>query len=184
MTPLEIAAVVFGVVYVILAGLGNPLCWPLGIIGSALYIVFNISLAYYQDAILQGYYVLAGFYGWYLWSRKSDAEELHFTSKSFAQLLPYIVTGLAVFPITGYLFSKIGNAYSYIDALTTVFSFIATWMTARKILESWIFWIVIDAILVYQYGLKHSYLTSGLYLFYTFISVWGYYKWQKQISVV
>lgn len=182
MTPLEIAAVIFSVAYVILAALGNVWCWPIGIIASALYIIFSLSLNYYQDAILQGYYVLAGFYGWYVWAQKKGSrEQLSFHSSSVNQLLPYIVLGLVLFPITGYIFSKWGNAYSYVDAFTTVFSFIATWMTARKILQNWLFWIVIDAILVYQFGLKHSYLTSGLYLFYTFMSVWGYYKWRKLI---
>ena len=63
----EYAGVLFGVIYVLLAARGNVWCWPAGIISSALYIYINIYHRLFQDAILQTYYVAAGFYGWWLW---------------------------------------------------------------------------------------------------------------------
>ncbi|HWB63993.1 MAG TPA: nicotinamide riboside transporter PnuC [Chitinophagales bacterium] len=183
MTPIEIIAVVFGVAYVLLAIKSNKWCWIAGIISSGLYIVFDLQLKYFQDAILQTYYVAAGAYGWYLWTRKpvGDASSpLAVNTKPFIEMLPLLGAGLLVFPVMGYGFSKIGNSFSYVDAFTTVFSFIATYYTAKKLIESWLMWVFLDLIFIMQYFLKHAYLTSGLYLFLTIMAVWGYIEWRKQ----
>ena len=185
MTPLEIAAVFFGVLYVILAIKSNVWCWPAGMISAALYIVFDLQLKYYQDGILQAFYVLAGVYGWVLWTKKKEESaaprtDLH--SRTFKQMMPLLVAGLFLFPVAGYAFSKFGNAFSYLDAFTTVFSFIATYFTAKKVLENWIMWVILDIVFVLQYFLKDAYLTSGLYLFLTLMAVYGYYEWRKQLN--
>ena len=146
MNPVELAAALFGVLYVILAVRSNALCWIAGIASAVLYIVFDLQLKYFQDAILQTYYVVAGFYGWYLWTRISEPSPLGGNGKltivtySISKLFPFLLLGTVLSPVFGYLFSKLGNAYSYIDAFTAVFSFIATYLTAKKIIENWISW--------------------------------------------
>lgn len=184
MSPLEITTVVLSVIYVILAGLEKPLCWPIGVLASVIAMLYSYELKYYQDAILQVYYILVGFYGWYIWLKKDKTQhtELHISTKTFKQLLPWFIGGAFAVPALGYLFAKLGNTYSYIDAFTTVFSFIATWLTARKVLQNWVMWVVVDAVLAYQFGIKQAYLLSGLYVFYSVISVWGYYNWQKKFA--
>ncbi len=188
MNPIEIAAAVFGVLYVILAVKSNPWCWIAGIISAFLYIIFDIQLKYFLDAILQTYYVAAGVYGWYLWTSASiqtngdEASKLPISTHSFRQLLPLIILGLALVPLLGYTFSKAGNANPYIDSATAVFSFIATYLTAKKILQSWQMWVAIDLVLIVQYFLKNAYVTSGFYLFLTVMAVYGYFEWKKSIS--
>jgi nicotinamide mononucleotide transporter len=183
MNPIEIAGVVFTVIYVLLAIYGNPWCWPAGIIGSAFYIYYNIDLKFYQDAILQFYYVLAGFYGWYYWVKNKGAEtSAPIVNQPAKQLLPVLIIGIIIFPATGYVFHKLGNNKSYIDAFTTVFSFIATWLTARKVLQNWWLWMLVNSVLVYQYVAVQSYPTAGLYVFLTVMSVLGYYQWKKKLS--
>jgi nicotinamide mononucleotide transporter len=182
-TYLEYAAVLLGVVYVLLASKGNKWCWPAGIAGSALYISINVTHHLFQDAILQVYYVLAGFYGWWKWTRKDRHEEQNIISYTLTQNLPLIAGGALLVPVFGYLFAQFGNALSYFDAAVTVFSFIATWMTAKKILQNWIFWIVIDALAAAMYAIKGLYPTTGLYVFYCIVCMYGYLEWQKQLRL-
>lgn len=187
MNAVELGAAAFGVLYVILAVKSNPWCWMAGIVSSALYIFFDLQLKYYQDGILQLYYVLAGVYGWYLWTKISNPSEMSsghrliVQSYSYQKLIPVLILGAVLTPAFGYLFSRFGNSYSYIDSFTTVFSFIATYLTAKKIIESWQMWVLIDLVLILQYFLKGAYVSSGLYLFLAIMAFYGYLEWQKQI---
>jgi len=183
MSTIEIAAAGFGVIYIILAVKGNAWCWSFGIVSAILYIIFDLQLKYFLDAILQTYYVLAGFYGWYLWMPTSGQEnEMRVASCSLKKITPFLLLGCLLTPVLGYVFSKVGNSYPYINAFTAVFSFIATYFTAKKILESWHIWVVVDLILVIQYFLKDAYVTSGFYLFLTAMAVYGYFEWRKNVS--
>ena len=184
MSVIETVAVATGVLYVILAVRSSIWCWGFGIVSALAYIIFDLQLKYFQDAILQSYYVFAGVYGWVLWSKKDGGSgTLQINSWSFSKQIPFLIFGFLLFPIMGFLFSKVGNSYSYLDAFTTVFSFIATYFTTKKIVENWLWWIVLDMIFIVQYFLKEAYLTSGLFLFFTLVAIWGYYEWKKQIRV-
>jgi nicotinamide mononucleotide transporter len=163
-----------------LATRGIIWCWPAGIIGSAIYIYINMHHHLFQDAILQFYYIIAGFYGWYLWHRKQLKEEPDIISWSVADNLKLIVLGTVLIPVFGYIFAKLGNSLSYYDSFVTVFSFIATWMTAKKIIENWLYWVVIDLVAGTMYYIKDLHATTGLYIFYSVIAIYGYYEWRKQ----
>ncbi|MCW5907784.1 MAG: nicotinamide riboside transporter PnuC [Chitinophagales bacterium] len=176
----EYIAVALGVVYVLLAAKGNIWCWIFGIVSSGIYVSINIEHKLYQDAILQFYYVAAGFYGWWKWSAKEQHRERNIVSNSFSENIKLLVLGAALSPVFGYVFSQFGNSLSYLDAIVTVFSFIATWMTARKILENWLFWIVIDVLAAVMYGIKELYATSALYLFFSVVALYGFMEWKKQ----
>ena len=180
---LEYTAVVFGIIYVLLASRSIIWCWLTGIISSALYIYINIYHHLFQEAILQTYYVVAGFYGWWLWNKKGNAkDEISINSFSLQKNLMLIFFGALLVPIFGFGFSKLGNSLSYFDAAVTVFSFTATWMTAKKILENWLFWIVIDVVAAVMYFVKGLHATSGLYIFFSIIAVYGYFEWKKELN--
>lgn len=176
---LEYTAVVFGVIYVVLASRNIIWCWPAGIISSALYIYINLYHALYQDAILQSYYVFAGFYGWRVWNQE-DQSDIH--SYSGVQSGQLMLAGAILVPVFGFAFSKFGNSLSYLDATVTVFSFIATWLTAKKILQSWLFWIAIDVVAAVMYFIKGLQATSGLYVFYAVVAVYGFVEWRRQMK--
>lgn len=183
-TYLEYAAVAFGVIYVLLASRSNIWCWLFGIISSALYIYINITHRLFQDAILQSYYVGAGFYGWWSWNKNgNEVDEIETHSSSLKQNLQLIFGGALLIPVFGFVFSKLGNSLSYFDSAVTIFSFIATWMTAKKVLENWLYWIVIDLVAAIMYLIKDLRATSCLYLFFSVLAVYGYFEWKKKISI-
>ncbi|MFN8287667.1 MAG: nicotinamide riboside transporter PnuC [Chitinophagales bacterium] len=182
-TLTEYLAVFYGVLYVLLAAKSDLHCWPAGVISSALYIYINIYAHLYMDAILQTYYVLAGIYGWWLWSRNSSTNhKLQIQFYTLGQNIPLILLGCVLTPILGYLFSKIGNSYSYFDAGITIFSFIATWMTAKKILQNWLYWIVIDFVAAALYFAKDLRATSALYVLFALVAIYGYKQWQQNLK--
>ncbi len=187
-TYIEYMAVAFGVIYVLLASRSNVWCWLMGIISSALYIYINVTHQLFQDAILQTYYVVAGFYGWWLGESPSQppiqggVNTVSINSLSLQQNLKLIFFGALLVPVFGFAFTKLGSSLSYFDSAVTIFSFIATWMTAKKILENWLYWIVIDLVAAVMYFIKGLNATSWLYIFFCIIAVYGYFEWRKKIS--
>jgi nicotinamide mononucleotide transporter len=181
---IEWLAVISGTVYVILAALQNPLCWPAGIISSALYVGINFHIGLNLDALLQVYYCGVGVYGWWLWMQKSSDKQqtLHISRMpgKYWRLLAALCIPAAV--LFGYLQHRFTSSPApFADAALTVVSFAATWMTARKFLENWLIWIAADCCYIILYAQRGYPLTSVLYLIFTFTAVTGFLLWRKQI---
>ena len=69
--------------------------------------------------------------------------------------------------------------FAYLDAQTTMFSVMATWLVARKLVSNWLYWVVIDAVSIYVYAQKHLYFLTGLFMLYTIIALVGYFIWRS-----
>ncbi len=167
--------------YVVLAAKENIWCWLMGIISSgfSIYLCFEGSL--FLESFLQLFYFVIGFYAWYQWLHGSDKkDELKITSWNFKKNIPLCIIGIIIFIPLGFIAHKYSTqALPYLDAFITAFSLIATWMTAKKILENWIYWIIIDFMALILYFSRDFYLISVLYLLYTLLAFAGYIKWKK-----
>ena len=160
--------------------------WPFGILSSAIFILIFFSSKFYADMGLQVYYLGVSVYGWYYWTRPSGrAQErgrpvtrmkgtlgISLTAITAALLL------LIVFILKNYTDSDV----PWGDAFTTAASIVATWMLARKILEHWLVWIVVDTVAAGLYIYKGLYPTAFLYIVYAVISVAGYIRWKKSME--
>ena len=193
MTRVEIWAVMAGLIYVILAAGENIWCWLFGIINSLLSIYLFYTGKLYSEAILYVYYVMAGVYGWYAWGQKnknniqvldpSDAEkkDLKIHTWSVNSHLKAIAAGIAGAFLLAYLMAVYTDAkIPLMDAFTTIFSFIATYMVTRKVLENWLYWIVVDIVTTGMYYGRGYYLYAVLMIVYTVIAVFGYLKWRER----
>ncbi|MFT5764161.1 MAG: nicotinamide mononucleotide transporter [Saprospiraceae bacterium] len=190
MTWIEIWAVITGLIYVILAAKENIWCWFFGIISSVLSIYLFYTGKLYAESILYGYYIVAGFYGWYIWSKRNVANKEYLDQQKPATLQIHSWTGkehilaigagvLLSFPL-GLLLKQYTDAQiPVLDAFTTIFSFIATYMVTRKVLENWLYWIVIDIVTTGMYFYKAYYLYALLMIIYTGIAIVGYMHWQR-----
>ncbi|MGL5889985.1 MAG: nicotinamide riboside transporter PnuC [Bacteroidia bacterium] len=184
-TTVEWIAVLSGIVYIVLAALRQPLCWPAGIISSALYIGINFKIGLNLDAVLQVYYCIIGVYGWWLWVKKKNDKDAGDTiermPKKYWPVLALICLPLAL--LLGFAQQKYTSSPApFADAGLTVISFAATWMTARKYLENWLIWIGADLCYIVLYAQRGYPLTSILFLIYTFTALAGYISWRKQIK--
>ncbi len=179
---IEWIAVGFNLVFVLLIIKENKWGWPFGIIGSLLSIYIFIVSKYYSEAILYSYYVFMGIYGWVRWSSNSRGQLLVREWSVMKHLLS-LVTGLILFMALGFGFSEFSDADKpYYDSFSTVFSFIATYMEAQKILSAWIYWIILNAYSVWLYMSKGLEVYGFLMVFYTILSVAGYIRWRKSMQ--
>ena len=135
--------------------------------------------------MINAYYFSMSIYGWYVWTRKVDAE--HFTpvtvmtkKEHIKALLLFIGTILFVYAVYTY-FDRWNSWTAYVDAVTTAVFFVGMWLMALKKIENWIYWIIGDIISVPLYFYKGLTLTSFQYLLFTIIAVYGYLAWKKSL---
>ena len=178
----EILGVIFSILYLIFCIQQNILLWPLGIASALLYMVVFYQSKFYADMGLNGYYVVISIYGWLLW-RKGSAEggsKLHVSRLGKRHALILLGFTAAAFAGIGLILDRYTDSpVPYWDAFTTAVSFTATWMLARKILENWILWIIVDAVSMGLYLYRGLYPTLFLFAIYTTMAVIGYLRWSR-----
>ncbi len=178
----EILGVIFSILYLFFSIRQNIFLWPLGITSALLYMVVFYQSKFYADMGLNGYYVLISIYGWFLWRRGSGdgGSELPVSRLGKRSALVLLVITAAAFVCIGMILNRYTDSpVPYWDAFTTAVSFTATWMLARKILENWILWIIVDAVSMGLYLYRGLYPTLFLFAIYTTMAVIGYIKWKS-----
>ena len=176
---LQWLAVLFNVLYVVYAAQQNRWCWVFGFVGVAILFIIYLDVRLYSDATLQVFYLVMAVYGWISWNHpKRSAKKVR--RATVQEHLKWISIGSISALGLGYFWQHFGAALPYVDAFTTAFSIIATYMTAKKILENWWYWIVIDAICVGVYWIREIPLIAMLFFVYTLLAIYGYLTWKKQ----
>ena len=181
---LEIFAVCSAILYLILAANEDVRCWYAALFSSLLYMYIMYTAGLMMESFLQIFYICMAIYGWYIWSSKINVEqELKIRSWKMQYHLYTItiVTLLAI--ITGFFLEKYTQAaLPFLDAFTTWGAIITTYMVAKKIIENWIYWFVIDSISIYLFMSRELYLTSLLFFIYLIIIIFGYRSWMKKLN--
>jgi nicotinamide mononucleotide transporter len=181
-TAVEWLAFFFSLIYVILAAAKSIWCWPFAFIGSSLYVYLCIVSQLYLESGLQLFFVVMALIGWVSW-KHTEKKRLDIINWSVGQHLLNIVLSTMVALSLGWIFDQYTNQENpYVDAVTTVFSLAATFMVARKVLENWIYWIIIDSISIWLYAQRGLNLSSVLFLIYTVIAIVGFFSWYKQFK--
>ena len=177
---LEITAVLLGIIYVVLAAKNNNWCWLYGIVGSALSIYLFVAYAkLYAEALLYLFYVFAGIYGWITWKNQVKHQEVYAFSltKHIMIIVAGTILSFSLYAIINMFFPS--SQKPLIDSFTTIFSFIATYLTAKKWISNWIYWVVIDLVSTYLYFSRGLEIYSLLMFAYSFIAIYGYLQWNK-----
>ena len=176
----EWLAVLCALAYVYYASRQKLICWLFALFSSGIYLGLMWSVQLYLEAVLQLFYLLMALYGWRKWlsGQSNNSSIIRWSIQK--HLVNIVLSGLVTL-FLGYVMSKFTNQASpYMDAFTTVFSLAATWMVAHRILENWVYWIVIDAVAVLLYADRGLFLSSLLMVFYVILAAWGLYSWTKQ----
>jgi nicotinamide mononucleotide transporter len=179
---IELLAVVFSIAYLYFSIRQKILLWPMGMISAVLYMVVFFQSKFYADMGLNGYYLVVSIYGWFHWSssKRNQNNPLDISQITRNMTLILGIFTLVVFLLIGWMLDRYTDSpIPYWDAFTTAVSFTATWMLARKILEHWILWIVVDAISMGLYLYRGLYPTLILFAVYTTMAVIGYMEWKK-----
>ena len=180
----EIIGAVLAICYLLLAVRQIIWCWLAWILSSCLYLYVMFNAGLYMEAALQIFYVAMGFYGWMQWSKGGTEDHLvvrrwGFGSHLFAVAVILILTLLSGEVLSNYT----AAAMPFMDALTTWGAIVTTYMVAKKLIENWIYWFVIDSISIYLFISRELYFTAVLFFIYLFIIIIGYRSWKQMESV-
>jgi nicotinamide mononucleotide transporter len=184
---LDIVTTVLGLIYIWLEYRASIALWFVGVIMPALDVWLYWSHGLYGDAGMAVYYTLAALYGFYVWKFKK--------TRKLKQSLPIIhLPRRQYLPATLFFFFAWGATYyilvtwtnstvPLLDSFTNALSFVGMWALARKYLEQWFFWIVVDAVCCFLYIQKGIPFKAGLYGLYVVIAIAGYYKWKQMLKI-
>jgi len=184
MSGWEFLAVVFGIAYVLLAAKESLWTWLFAFLSTIIYTVLFWEGALLSSSLLNFYYMGMAVYGFLLWrSGGEQGEELAVSQWSVKKNMTIIFSGIVLTLILGTLSHKFTEAnYPYIDTFVMVFSVIATWMLAKKVLENWLYWMVVDSVAIVLYW-KSGYLaTIILFMLYVVLAVYAYVTWKRSYA--
>jgi len=183
-TCLELVAVVFGVISVLLSVREKIWSWPTALINVSLYFLLFRQQGLYSDMGLQVVYFGLSIYGWYEWLHGgADRSALRVSRTPARAWIVLAAVGIAFWAVWGRLMSGVaGSSLPYLDAATTTVSLAAQWMMTRKYLENWAVWIAVDVVYVGMFIYKGLYLTAFNYAIYFALAVLGYVAWKRSLA--
>jgi nicotinamide mononucleotide transporter len=179
----EILAVVLAVIYLVLAIRQNIWCWAAAAVSTSLYLFIMFQSKLYMESLLQLFYLAMAAYGWYSWSRPRNGDtELPVTTWPLRHHLLAIGSVLLLVFISGDLLGRYSDAaLPHLDSFTTWGAIVATFMVARKILENWLYWFVIDTVSIGLYLDRDLFFTAALFGAYLVMIVIGYRSWRASM---
>ncbi len=182
-----------GLLYLFLEIRQHRAMWVVGFLTSLVYVFVFFFSKIYADMGLNIYYVAISIYGFWQWTRKSGTGtsgtgEAAATQEAilYRNMTPRLFAGisfaiLALFALLYYVLHHFTDSPIPVgDAFTTAVGIVATWMLARRIIEHWIFWIIVNCVSVYLYYLRGLYPTMFLYICYAVLAAIGLYTWKKK----
>ncbi|MFC2116699.1 nicotinamide riboside transporter PnuC [Bacteroidota bacterium] len=184
----EVIGVVTSLIYLYFSVRQIIWLWPFGILSSAIFIWIFLNSKFYADMGLQFYYLAISIYGWIYWMRGSGMDttkgkQIPVTRITRNQI--WLLTGIGIvlfLGIVAILKFFTDSDVPWGDGFTTAASVVATWMLARKILEHWLIWILVDLVAAGLYFYKGLHPSFVLYIIYAVIAVLGYIKWKSEFA--
>lgn len=179
----EVIAVIAAILYLLFAIRENIICWFFAAISTAIYVWLFIEAKLYMESVLNGFYLIMAGYGYFVWnSGRRDGGNKPVVVWPLETHLKAIAAIITVSVANGYLLSAFSDAaFPYIDSLTTWFAIWSTFLVARKVLENWWYWLVIDSASVVIYWSRDLQLTSVLFVVYVCMIPIGLYSWNKSM---
>jgi nicotinamide mononucleotide transporter len=184
----ELLGSLSGLLYIYFSIRQSILLWPIGLITSVAYILVFFQSTLYADMGLQIYYVIISIYGWFHWlkgkNKSNKSKQIKIITLNYFQWFMIFVsmallTFCLYFPLK--YFTNASNPLC--DGFVSAGSIVATWMLAKKMLEQWLIWIVIDGTSIALFIYKNLYLTALLFIVYTILALIGYIKWRRDWQV-
>ena len=182
----EIIGFIAGIVGVWLTMKESIWNFPIGLINVIASLILFYRTQLYSDTLQQAVYIVLLSYGWYKWAygdKENPARAgLKVTTCSTPLLLRLLFIAIICSAAGGFIFGKYLNAsYSYWDATGTSLSLIAQWMIAKKKIENWLLWMVVNVLYIGIYYFKHLHLYMILYAVFLAMAVAGYYSWKRHL---
>lgn len=181
---LDITTTVLGLAYILLEYKASVWMWVVGFFMQSLGIVLYYQKGLYADCGMEFYYLAMTVYGFIAWTRhqqkKQDLPIRHIPART---ALVWLLVALVFWAVIYFLLVTFTNSKVPVaDAFTTALSIVGIWALARKYLEQWFVWIVVDVVTSALYFYKDIPFKASLYALYVVIAVFGYFKWKENLE--
>ncbi|MBP7769881.1 MAG: nicotinamide mononucleotide transporter [Aliarcobacter sp.] len=184
MSSWEMLAVVLSTTYLLLAIKQNIWCWLAAFFSTLIYSILFFDASLLMDSFLNVFYLVMAIYGWYSWkygNTKTKNKSLEISSFGLIKNIKFIIVLTIVSFILGYIMANYTKAdFAYLDTFTTVFAIFSTYMLTKKILENWLYWLIIDTVSIYIYINKGFYLTAILFTIYSILAMVAFSQWKVE----
>lgn len=182
--PWEVLAVLLSIAYVILAAKEHIACWACALGATAIYTLLFWQVSLPMESALNLYYLIMALYGWSQWQQQTKNSGAQIHRWRPRQHLVAIAVILLLTAISGSLLQSYwpSAALPWLDSFTTWASVITTWMVARKVLENWLYWVVIDLASIWLYLDRGMHLTALLFAGYVVIALCGWFIWKAHLE--
>jgi len=179
----ELIAVVAAIAYLGFAIRQKIICWLFAAISTAIYIWLFIEAKLYMESVLNLFYLVMAGYGWMVWSSgRDDGHERPVVIWPRSRHLVAIIVIACLSALSGYSLSVYSDAaFPYIDSMTTWFAIWATFLVARKVLENWWYWLLIDIASIFIYWTRDLQLTALLFVIYVIMIPLGLISWRNSM---
>ena len=187
---IAVISAICGILYTFLAGKGLPICYLFGITGSSFYGLLSFQNALWGNLILYiGYYLPMQILGYFKWSKnlqdnKKEIIKIKLPQKElFSLILILSILSIAIY----FLLKHLNDSKPILDSITTVFSIGGMYLTVRRAIEQWIFWMIVNTISLFMWisvamnGAK-VYSTIIMWLVYLLLAIYFYILWKKEIK--
>lgn len=184
---LDMTTTALGLAYILLEYRASMWLWLVGFVMQALDIVLYYQKGLYADCGMEFYYIAMTIYGVWAWKfgkkrGQGVQDDLPITHFKTSLVLPWTVGTLVIWAALWYWLTLVGSTVPVADAFTTALSFVGIWALARKYLEQWLIWIVVDVVTCALYFYKGIPFKASLYALYVVIAVLGYVKWRRMMA--
>lgn len=179
----EAAAVGLALAYLVLVIRQNVLAWPAALASAGIYLVLMFQAKLYLQSFLQVFYAVLALYGWWHWQRGVGEAGLPVRRWDWRRHATALATIAVSGAIVGWIAAQTSDAaFPYLDAWVACGAVVTTAMVARKVLENWHYWFVIDVASIYLYASQGLWLTVGLFGVYLVLVVVGYRQWRATLE--
>jgi nicotinamide mononucleotide transporter len=179
---LEWITFVAALAYVYFAAQKKIVTWVFALISVGLTFYLDVIGKLYIESGLQVFYFVMAIYGWINW-KKAEKNDLPIARWSIQLHLLNIFASASLALLVGYLFANYTEQSTpYLDAFTTCFSLVATFMVVKRVIENWLYWIFINMGMVVLY-LNNGYEILALqYGLFVILAIYGYWSWNKALK--
>ena len=179
-----------GITYTLLAGKGNPICYLIGLTGSAFYIYLAFSNQFWGNCLLYLLYFvpmqLLGFINWNKNLKKEKYEIIKSKLKSKEKMILFPVTFL-ISIATVFILEYFKDTNSVFDGFTTTFSILGMYLTVKRAIEQWYVWAGVNLLslimwIIIAYSGTKVYSTILMWFVYLLLSVYFWVCWKKELN--
>lgn len=179
----EVVAALLGIGYILFAGRESQWCWPMAFVSTCIYSVLFWEQQLPMQSALNVYYIGMAIYGFVIWRRhEKQTQTLKIHSWPWHYHLIYLLTGIVLSLLGGMYLSAYDTQYPYLDAAVMVFSVMNTVLMARKVLENWLYWQIINSAAIVLYFLTGFYATIVMFSIYLVLAILGYLNWRRLLK--